>query len=85
MDVGGGSNDLRAADEAHYTPPWGIVGEAAALGRMRKDTSPSSEPAAASTTSMERSPVDEDDEEDPPSPTKGGRQRVPAAPVELGA
>jgi len=45
------------AAEASYIPPWGIAGEAAALGRMRKATSPSSYTAAAATTSRRRPPA----------------------------
>ena len=39
-------DDLHATIEAHYTPAWGVVGGAAALGKMRKTASPSSKPAA---------------------------------------
>ena len=52
-EVGGGPNSLRAA-EASYAPPWGVAGEAAALRRMRKATSPSSYTAAVATTSRRK-------------------------------
>jgi len=39
-------DDLHAPDEASYAPRWAVAGGDAALGKMRKTPSPSSEPAA---------------------------------------
>jgi len=61
-EVGTKSSNLHAAEEACHRPSWATAGEATALGRMRKATSPSLAPTAAAVTSMEEQLDDEDEE-----------------------